>query len=431
MKLLRICLLLLLFFCTLSARTPLIQAIIDENVNAVLKNLHTKTMVNVRDTKYGFTPLTLAILQDNQEIIKLLINGGANLKFYESIEAYKLVSDHKLVTEDTDTRRKFPLAFIAAMTGNKKAIELIYAKNKALVFQKDYDGNSILSWAAFQGDLEIIKLLLSYGLDPLQKNFNGKNAIHFASMNKHHKVIKLFVVDMIKMGTNKSNLTKVFFEEIDNKDYHLLEFLLNHGINVNARFNSFTPFLKASKNGDVLMIEFLIKHGSKPYELVQNSNMNRRYYNYDALSLAILNGRNETVKYLLKNLHFDVNKRLHGGNYLHFIASNNIDLEYDTLELLIEKMKYNVNEKNMKGDTLLHTAVLNGNWEYINFLGTLPDIKVNISNKKGITPLRLAESRFLRFEKRYANDESDENLRELKLSEKVLEALYLVTLAKE
>lgn len=431
MKLRLLLVTLLISASSLFARTPLIQAIIDEDVNGVLKNLHTNKMINVRDSKYGFTPLTLALLQENNEIIKLLINAGANLRAYESIEALKLVTDHKMVQDKTNTKRIYPAIFIAAMTGNKESLELIYKKNKAVVFQKDYDGNTILSWSAFQGKMKIVKLLLSYGFDPLLKNFNSKNAINFASVNKHHAIIKLFVVDMIKMGTNKSNLTKVFFEEIDNRDYHLLEFLLKNGIDVNAKFRRFTPFLKAAKNGDVLMLEFLVKHGANAYEVVQKRNVHQRYYNYDALSLAIKYGRDETILFLLDNFNYDVNKRVDGKNYLHLIVSSSTKLKAKTFETLLSKMNVNVNEKDSKGNTLLHNAVLSANEYYIKFLGSLEQIKVNTTNKDNLTALQLAEKLYLKNESAYKNDESEKNFKELKIREKSLESLYLVTITKE
>lgn len=424
---------LIVLFCATSlfARTPLIQAIIDEDVNGVLKNLHTNKMINVRDSKYGFTPLTLALLQENNEIIKLLVNAGANLRAYESVEALKLVTDHKTIQEKISTKRVYPAIFIAAMTGNKEALELIYKKNKAIVFQKDYDGNTILSWGAFQGKMEVVKLLLSYGFDPLLKNFYSKNAINFASMNQHHAIIKLFVVDMIKMGTNKSNLTKVFFEEIDNKDYHLLEFLLKNGIDVNAKFRRFTPFLKAAKNGDVLMLKFLVKNGANAYDVLQKHNVHQRYYNYDALSLAIKYGRDETILFLLDNFNYDLNKRVDGENYLHLIVSSSTKLKSETFETLIKRMNVNINEKDTQGNTLLHNAVLSANTYYIKFLGTLEDINVNIKNKKNLTPLQLAEKIYLTNEVNYKNDESDKNLKKLQVSEKSLEDLYLLTITKE
>ncbi len=425
-------LVLLFLFVTFSfGRTPLIQAIIDENIDGVLKALHSNKEINIRDTKYGFTPLSLAILQDNEEIIKLLVNAGAYLRAYETPEAFKLLIEHEMIQKKTGEKKIYPSIFLAALTGNVNAIKQIYKKNKAAVFQKDYDGNTILSWAAFQGKVEVVKLLLSYGFDPLQKNFKGKNAINFASMNAHREIIKIFVVDMIKMGANKSNLTKVFFEEIDNKDYHLLEFLLKSGINVNEKFKRFTPFLKAAKNGDVLMLKFLVKHGAKIYDVVQKRNVKQRYYNFDALSLALKYGQNETVLFLMDNFNFDINKRLNGKNYLQFVLTNKQKIRVDTFEKLLQRVRYNIDEADVNGNTLLHHAVITANINYVKFLSTHEGVNINRTNKQGLTAMQVAESIYLDNEKRYKNEQSDENLQKLQKSEKLLESLYLTTLTSE
>ena len=62
----------------------------------------------------------------------------------------------------------------------------------ACVESVDNMKNSVLMAASFKGNLEIIKLLLDYGANPLQKNLSSMNAYDWAKMFGRNEVSKFY-----------------------------------------------------------------------------------------------------------------------------------------------------------------------------------------------------------------------------------------------
>jgi ankyrin repeat protein len=183
------------------------------HIEAVKKHLADGTDVNVKDEN-GWTPLNSAAVKGRNQIVKLLIEKGADLN-----------SGTPLIAAATD--------------GHMEVIELLIA-NGADVNAKANDqlGGTALHMTANLGHKKIVELLVAAGADVNAKMLHGMTPLHFAANNKG-----------------------------------IAKFLIDKGADVNAKLNDgpqngFTPldFANVPNLGDPEIADLLRKHGGKTGE---------------------------------------------------------------------------------------------------------------------------------------------------------------------
>lgn len=136
--------------------TDLFKAIESNDLIAVQNLLHTKIYLEQKDA-YGRTPTQVAIISDNIEIAKILLNAGAKLDF---------INEHSM-SRAIYNRRLDILTFF---------IEVGIDVN--LKFQENENRTALIE-AASIGDINIVKKLVESGADV--NAVSDKN--HFALMN--------------------------------------------------------------------------------------------------------------------------------------------------------------------------------------------------------------------------------------------------------
>jgi hypothetical protein len=73
---------------------------------------------------------------------------------------------------------------------------------KASILQKDKDGRNALYYALFNGDVEIIRVLVEYGFNPIDiDNQTGATALHLAASEGNFDLVVYLVVS-VKMNVN-------------------------------------------------------------------------------------------------------------------------------------------------------------------------------------------------------------------------------------
>ena len=143
----------------MNSETKLIEVFIDaKGVDAI-----------VRD---GWTALMHAARDGHTEVVKLLIDNGADL-------------NHKNNGGVTALRT-------AAREGRTEVVKLLI-DNGADQNIKDVDGWTALMYAAWNGSTEVVKLLIDNGADLNHKNNFGETALMYASIYGHTEVVKLLV----------------------------------------------------------------------------------------------------------------------------------------------------------------------------------------------------------------------------------------------
>jgi ankyrin repeat protein len=165
-----------LLLASLSGQKDLVKALIDEGADINEKN------------KYGQTPLIYASRGSHIEIIKLLLSQGAdvNKKYNQSS------------TPLTEAMAK----------GNKEIIELLMEKG-ADVNLEDQSGNTPLILAVIFQHKEIVELLISKGADVNAKNKNKETPLNLA-LSRGYKEI----AEMLKNKGAVKTADKTFSEQM-------------------------------------------------------------------------------------------------------------------------------------------------------------------------------------------------------------------------
>jgi hypothetical protein len=193
-------------------------------------------------------------------------------------------------------------------------------------------GRTLMSFAAGEGDKDIVKLLLDT-INPDLKDGNfGLTPLSWAARNGHEAVVKL----LLETG-------KV---EADSKDDFLCE----------------TPLSWAAKNGHKAVIKLLLETGKVDAD-------SRSGCSQTPLFLAAKNGHNTVVKLLLKTAKVEADsKDLFSRTPLSWAAENGHEA---VVKLLLETGKVKADYVSGSGETPLSRAGSNGHEIIVNLLNAV------------------------------------------------------------
>ncbi|MCA7010145.1 ankyrin repeat domain-containing protein [Wolbachia endosymbiont of Tribolium confusum] len=135
-------------------RTPLHLAIKKGNENVVKALLDKGADVNLRD-KDRKTPLHLAIEKGNENVVKALLDKGADVNLRDESESTPLCR--------------------AAKKGKMEIVEALLAKGPNCIDLPDIDGHTPLYIAADNNHHKVVRALLEKGANPLVKGRCNKN----------------------------------------------------------------------------------------------------------------------------------------------------------------------------------------------------------------------------------------------------------------
>jgi len=301
------------------------------------------------------TALIWAAISGYTQIIKLLIESGANLNekdaekktalmnaaYYGKVESTKTIID-----EIVKNRKKI-----------KDKDKIIKYNNEYLNIKDDYEGKTALMWAIHYGDLkrlDILKIIIETGANINEKDKNGNTALMLAVTNN-----------------NLTNIIRLLF----------IKLLIDNGANLDEKNDEGkTAIILASQMGNIEVVELLVKNGANidEQEEITSHNIARR----NALMRAIENNYIKVVELLINNgANLSVSDALGDTPLMLAIHDNNVEIVKLLLEKIIknrEKIKdknqieqYNnkyLNTRNHFGKTALMLAALQNNIEIMDLL---------------------------------------------------------------
>ncbi|XP_059471144.1 uncharacterized protein LOC132194090 [Neocloeon triangulifer] len=318
-----------------------------------------------------------------------------------------------------------PLHF-AARYGTFETFNLLLDMDPTVVHDLTKENDSIIHFAACNGDTKICKFLVTNGIDTLLVQKNGNNALHNASnFGILENVIYLLSLKCYDINSKSMNGKTALHIAAERNYTHIVKLLVKEGADHRSKDNNdWTPLHFAARFGSIDMLRFLVDHDSDACRDLTN-------YNENALHLAACNKDVQMCKYLNINGSFDafsVDARQYTAlsiaikfgiveNIEYLTSLNNVDPHgnlcltdnedddatfatlggpAEVLKNLLRSKHFDINRKNEKGYTPLH---------YVAKMDHLEATQLLLENGANIDELEWNKSTALMLAARFASVE--------------------------
>jgi ankyrin repeat protein len=337
-----------------SGETSLMTAARTGSVEAVKILLDRGAAVDAKESVRGQTALMWAVAQNHPAVVRLLHQRGADINAASSVFVPPAIRPDRVgqAAGAGITRQKSPSApqgkmtplLYAARDGNVEMLRLLL-ELKADIKLTDANGTSPLVFALVNGHVSTARFLLENGADPNAADGYGRAAL-FAAIDLRN---------LDRRGHVETTELLSLIEELLVRGWQQRE-----GSWVN--FTGQTPFLRASLSGDVTTMRLLVKYKADP-------------------NLATAGGT--TPLMAVAGINWVANRT--------FTHSARESLE--AARLCVE-LGNDVNAANSMGLTAMHGAANRGANDIIRFLAE-KGAKLDAKDAEGRTPMDFAEGVFL------------------------------------
>jgi ankyrin repeat protein len=165
--------------------------------------------------------------------------------------------------EDQDTVLTF-----AARSGNLEIVKLILDHSKDLGPDQQSKANRTtpLFIASQGGHLEIAELLIAHGADPKIASTDGVTPLLVASQNGHLEIVKLLIAHGADPKIASTEGATPLYIASQNGHADIVKLLIDHGADPNTprTISGATPLLTAAQQGHANIVKLLIDHGADP-----------------------------------------------------------------------------------------------------------------------------------------------------------------------
>lgn len=358
---------------THDSRTYIFWAAYKGNVS-IMQHLFDKgAIINITDS-HGNTPVTFAAStgQKNTAVYDLFEKNGAILsqeKNKDGINALQLVAPY-LESEK----------------------ELTYFIDKGFDLKgKDPKGNTIFNYAAKNGNVSFLKMLIEKEVNPTVVNKEGGNAILYASQGTRdsqnsletYTFLEGLGIDVNVIGDSGRNpLHAIAYKS---KDLAIFSYFIKKGVDINLQDEGGnSPFMNAANSNDLKVVEFLSNYVKGFNAKDENGR--------SALAMAVNRNTTAVVDFLLKK-GADIQTKDKEGNSLAYYLLNTFRTKdskvFDAKLKLLQENGLSMNQTQQGGNTLVHLATQKNNLALLKRLVSF-DIDVNARNDEGYTALHIA-----------------------------------------
>lgn len=245
-----------------------------------------------------------------------------------------------------------------------------------------HDGRTYAFWAAYKGNVELVKYLLENGAKTNITDDKGNSIINFAagSGQQNTKVYDLIIKhgSDLQKDLNTDGANALLIAAPNDPDFKLVAYFQSKGLDINSVDSDGNGiFNYVTKKGEIKALNALLKKGIEGTD--------------EAFIFAANGARGttngiEVYKYLESvGLNPNVTNK-EGESALHILAARSKDL--DVIRFLLDK-GLEVSTKDYKGNNALMQAAASNNLEVVNLLAD--NLKSNNDiNKKGQSALTLA-----------------------------------------
>ena len=325
-----------------TGETPLMTASRSDQADAVELLLANGADVNAREPESGQTALMWAAARGNLEVVKALLGAGADVDAKTptvhrkhsndelGFKATNATGQTGYVWVATDPSAFSPLMF-AVRNGHVDIVRVLL-DGGANVNDELSDGTSALILAVANAHFDLAAYLLERGADP-NANARGWTALHQAVRGRRAST-RWFTAPVPTGKMDSFEFIKTLIAHGAHVNARMWQNGIQSGERQRVNFMGATSFLVAAKIGDLSVMRLLLTHGADPFI----TNLDDQNALMVAAGVALFNPgedagsqpedmpeRLEAVKFLVE-LGFDVNTlssenetALHGAVYLGYI----------------------------------------------------------------------------------------------------------------
>jgi ankyrin repeat protein len=242
--------------------TLLQQAVLYDKPDVVKLLIDSGADINLFDDRDS-TPLIMAILENKNDLANILIDRGANLNMKDiygrtplhfaaqkknSFVLQKLLENPEIKIESMDSVNVSPLSY-AATFGDIDCIRILL-DNGANINSEDINSWTPLFYAVQYGKIDAVKLLIDRGANILKKNKFGNTLLHLACKRNNYDMVKfLLEIGAAKTINDRDNvgLTALIYA-VDNQNFDVVKLLIENGADIALKDNNGNSALKLSKD---------------------------------------------------------------------------------------------------------------------------------------------------------------------------------------
>lgn len=257
-----------------------------------------------------------------------------------------------------------------------------------------HDGRTYIFWAAYKGNVELMKHLLKQGAKTNLTDDKGNTILNFAASSgqQNTKVYDLCLDNgaNLKNDVTPSGANALLLAAPSDKNFNLINYFTSKGLDINSvDSNGNGVFNYVAKTGNINLLNQLLEKGVKGnnqafifaaygtrgktnsveiYKYLESQNLNPNASNEEGVtSLHILASRSNDINLInyLLDKGLNVNQEDHNGNtpFMNAASRNNLEI----VKLLSKGLK-DINHKNKKGETALAFAVQRNDADVVKFL---------------------------------------------------------------
>jgi ankyrin repeat protein len=162
-----------------NGRTPLSLAAEQGNLNLVKLLLNTGANISTRDNRYGLSPLHWAAFEGRKSTVEFLLERGADVN----------------ISDSSGTTSYCTALSVAAARGHKEIVKLLLENGANIDLFGLKNGWTALNLSAGYGHKAVVKLLIDWGADPNDVNpYTKQTPLYYATAGGHLDVIR-FLLD--------------------------------------------------------------------------------------------------------------------------------------------------------------------------------------------------------------------------------------------
>ena len=339
--------------------TPLMMAATRRHCSVVEVLISSEASPNIKNKK-GCTALHNACENGALDIVKMLILKGA-------------------IIETEDRNGSTPL-MMAARKGHHSVVKKLVSSGASLnINKKNEEGHTALDYACENGDLDIVKVLISYSADIETEDHDGSTPLRMAAVRRHSSVVGVLISSGASLNKkNKQGRTALHYA-CENGGLGIVNMLIyyNRADIETEDHDGFTPLMVAVMRRHCSVVEVLISSGAS---LNKKSKEGRT-----ALQYTCENGDLDIVKMLISR-GADIETEDRDGSIPLMMAARK--RHHSVVNKLVSSGA-SLNKGNMKGRTALHYACENGGLDIVNML-IYNRADIETEDHDGFTPLMMA-----------------------------------------